>query len=83
MYVFTLFGYYYLYRNYQPNFCESTWICLLTAIDKSFKTDGKIFVNKKIDFHLKGSLGAFLEVTGMYWTSTGYFIVRFFFDNIF
>lgn len=40
MYVFTLFGFYALRKWYPANFCESTWICLVTAIDKSFKADG-------------------------------------------
>lgn len=40
MYVFTLFGYYWLIEFYPGDFCESTFVCLLTSIDRSFKFDG-------------------------------------------
>ena len=40
MYVFTLFAYYFLQDSYPAKFCDSTWICLISAIDKSFKVDG-------------------------------------------
>lgn len=42
IYVFTLFAYYWISDSYPPGFCDSTWICLVTAIDRSFKTDGGI-----------------------------------------
>lgn len=70
MYVFTLFGYYWLKDSYPSNFCESTWTCLITAIDRSFKVDGGI--------------GGFL--TPSYEAKPGdvtYFLIRFFFDNIY
>ncbi|EAR92909.2 zinc finger, C2H2 type family protein (macronuclear) [Tetrahymena thermophila SB210] len=68
MYVFTLFGYYWLYESYPGDFCESTFVCLLTAIDRSFKFDG--------------GLGGYLNPTTQQ-DSTGYFLVRFFFDNLY
>jgi len=68
MYVFTLFGYYWLRDSYPSDFCESTWICLVTAIDKSFKADG--------------GLGGFLTPVGGE-ESDSKFLIRFFFDNIY
>ncbi len=46
-YIFSLFGFYVLSSEYN-GYCENTWMCFLTAIDKSFKVDG--------------GLGGFLEV---------------------
>lgn len=48
MYVFTLFGYYWLDDSYPGDFCESAFICLITAIDRSFKFDGGLggFLNQ-------------------------------------
>jgi hypothetical protein len=40
MYVFSLIAYYWLYESYDRGYCDSTWVCLLTAIDRSFKSDG-------------------------------------------
>ncbi len=42
MYIFTLFGYYWLRDSYPEYYCASTFKCLLTAIDRSFKYDGGI-----------------------------------------
>lgn len=70
MYVFTLVAYYWLYESYPANFCYSTFECLLTAIDRSFKTDG--------------ALGGFMiRSTDVFPDSVGYFFFRFFFDNIY
>jgi len=68
MYVFSLFGYYWLKDSYPGDFCESTFVCLITAIDRSFKFDGG----------LGGYLNSTLETD-----SNSYFLVRFFFDNIY
>lgn len=69
MYVFTLFGYYFLQDSYPAKFCDSTWICLITAIDKSFKVDG--------------GLGGFMVIPDDKQDDDLYFVVRFFFDNIY
>ncbi|EGR27925.1 MIR domain protein [Ichthyophthirius multifiliis] len=69
MYAFTLIGYYFLNESYPSNFCESTFICLLTAFDRSFKSDG--------------GLGGYLNHENQEDLSTSYFLGRFFFDNIF
>lgn len=66
MYVFTLFAYYWIYESYPGDFCESTFVCLITAVDRSFKFDG--------------GLGGYLDPT-VETDSTGYFLIRFFFDN--
>ena len=69
MYVFTLIAYYWLYASYNPNFCYSTFECLLTTIDRSFKTDG--------------GLGGFMgRSTDTYPNDTGFFFFRFFYDNV-
>lgn len=68
MYVFTLFAYYWLYESYPGDFCESTFVCLITAIDRSFKFDGGI--------------GGYLSPTTQQDTNS-YFLIRFFFDNIY
>jgi hypothetical protein len=72
MYVFSLFGYYWLYESYPANFCESTWQCLLTAVDRSFKYDGGI----------GGFMTPSVEVAG-HEHDLNYFMVRFFFDNLY
>lgn len=69
MYAFTLIGYYYLRVSYPSNFCESTFVCLLTAFDRSFKSDG--------------GLGGYLAHDNSETLSNSYFLGRFFFDNIF
>ena len=70
MYVFTLFSYYWLYESYNHDFCDSTWKCLLTSYDRSFKYDG-------------GLGGFIIPSTEVKPDDNGYFMVRFFFDNIF
>jgi len=40
-YVFSLAGYYWFYDEYN-GYCNSTWLCFLTATDKAFKVDGGI-----------------------------------------
>ena len=70
MYVFSLFAYYWLYESYPEGYCDSTWVCLLTAIDRSFKTDG--------------GLGGFMKAsTEVKPHDNGYFLIRFFFDNLY
>ena len=70
MYVFTLFGFYWLDQQYPPGYCDSMFVCLITAWDKSFKNDG--------------ALGQFLlplDPSDSSKTST--YVLKFFFDNIF
>lgn len=69
IYVFTLFAYYWISDSYPAGFCDSTWICLVTAIDRSFKADG--------------GLGGWLNYPTNKEDNNGYFITRFFFDNIY
>lgn len=70
MYVFSLFAYYWLYESYEDGYCDSTWVCLLTAIDRSFKTDG--------------GLGGFLKPsTEVKPNDNEYFMIRFIFDNLY
>ena len=69
MYFFSLFAYYQLYESYPPGYCDSTWVCLLTTIDRSFKYDG--------------GLGGFMHPsTEVKPYDNGYFFLRFFYDNI-
>ena len=68
MYIFTVFAYYFLWQMYPPGYCSSTWVCLLTALDKSFKTDGAI--------------GGYLEPINFFDNDYN-FMLRFFFDNIY
>ena len=42
MYCFTLFAYHRLYESYPQGYCDSIFLCLLTTIDRGFKTDGGI-----------------------------------------
>ena len=72
LYVFTLFGYYWLRESYPPTFCESVFTCLMTSIDRSFKYDGGLggYLNKIDDIPDEKD-------------STSYFLIRFFYDNIF
>ena len=70
MYVFSLFAYYWLSESYTRSYCDSTWKCLLTAIDRSFKYDG--------------GLGGFLTPSNeVKPNDVTYFMVRFAFDNIY
>ena len=70
MYVFTLFGFYWLDKQYPEGFCDSMFICLITAWDKSFKNDG--------------ALGQFLNaVDPSVDNMTNTYVLKFFFDNIF
>lgn len=70
MYVFSLFAYYWLSESYKRSYCDSTWKCLLTAIDRSFKSDG--------------GLGGFLTPSNeVKPDDVTYFMVRFAFDNIY
>lgn len=70
MYVFTLFGFYWLDGQYPNGYCDSMFICLITAWDKSFKNDGAIgqFLNP-------------VDPSDPQYTNT--FVLKFFFDNIF
>lgn len=70
MYVFSLFAYYWLFESYENYYCWSTKDCLLTAIDRSFKSDG--------------GLGGFLKPsTEVHPYDDAYFLIRFFFDNLY
>lgn len=70
MYVFTLFGFYWLDQQYPGGYCDSMFVCLITAWDKSFKNDG--------------GLGQFLNpVDPTDPSKTNIFVLKFFFDNIF
>ena len=68
MYVFTLFAFYWLDDRYPEGYCDSMFICLITAWDKSFKNDGAI--------------GGFLNPIDPN-ENQNRFILKFFFDNIF
>lgn len=75
MYGFSLFAYYQLKDSYPPGFCDSTWNCLITSMDMSFKYDG--------------SLGGYFqshwdsdEVPG-HEHQISYLLIRFFFDNFY
>ena len=68
MYQFTVFAYYFFWQMYPPGYCSSMWVCLLTALDKSFKTDGAI--------------GGYMNPITI--SDNDYnFMFRFFFDNSF
>ena len=86
MYVFTLFGYYMLKDSYPEKFCDSTWICLITAVDRSFKSDGiflKCFIYIYIFSFIIGGLGGFMGYPDDKKDDNTYFLIRFFFDNIY
>ena len=53
---------------YPDGYCTSTFVCLLTAMDKSFKTDG--------------ALGGYLSPINFFDNDYN-FMIRFFFDNIY
>ncbi|EGR30411.1 MIR domain protein [Ichthyophthirius multifiliis] len=72
LYVFSLFGYYWLRESFPPTFCESVFTCLLTTFDKCFKYDGG----------LGGYLNNLDQIEDEK-NSTTYFLIRFFYDNIF
>jgi hypothetical protein len=43
MYLFSLISYYWFYESYpEGDYCDSTFTCLLTSFDRSFKYDGAI-----------------------------------------
>ena len=43
MYLFSLISYYWFYESYpEGDYCDSTFTCLLTLFDRSFKYDGAI-----------------------------------------
>lgn len=70
MYVFTLLGYYYFDESY-PNSdadCTSTWVCLITDIDRSYKNDG-------------GLGGYMTPAKSVKKDDLSYFLARFFYDN--
>lgn len=70
MYVFSLFAYYWLFESFADHYCWSTFNCLLTAVDRSFKSDGGI--------------GGFLTYpTEVRPYDDAYFMIRFFFDNLY
>jgi hypothetical protein len=70
MYVFSLFAYYWLFESYEGDYCDSTFQCLLTSIDRSFKYDG--------------ALGGFMTPSNVVHPDNNtYFMVRFFFDNLY
>ena len=64
-----MFAYYRLSESYDDGYCSSTFKCLLTSIDRSFKADG--------------GLGGFLNITNRENNDTNYILLRFAFDNIF
>jgi hypothetical protein len=72
LYVFALFGYYWLRESFPSNFCDSVFICLITTIDRCFKYDGGLggYLNKVDEIDDEKN-------------STSYFLIRFFYDNIF
>lgn len=70
MYVFSIVAYVWLNEAYPEGFCDSTWICFLTAFDMSFKVDGGI--------------GGFTDPASEVWEgNSGMLLFKFAFDNIY
>jgi hypothetical protein len=75
MYGFSLFAYYQLKDSYPPGFCDSTWNCLITSMDMSFKYDGSM--GGYFQSHWDSD-----EVPG-HEHQISYLLIRFFFDNFY
>ena len=69
--VFTLFYYIVFWKSYDSGFCESTWYCLLTTINMTFKYDSGLGNGVKSSYDPTVDYGLGLK------------LLRFLFDNLF